>query len=218
MKLNVNNIQEKKLIQKKLIPKGQNGLTFNKNTNYIDPFNQSKTNFLNLTKPNIFNMSSILNSGNIGYDSDYALKVLDRYEGFKPTVYKNTKDPNDKQTIGHGLTADKYVKLGKITREDSLKGVKEHIDTEVIPHLTNKPYWKNLNDNQRVALIDYVYNIGSGNFNAKSPSLQKALTESNWNEAAKQMDFDYNDKANPGAKKRRDFERRLFLTGNRNFI
>lgn len=216
MKLNIDNIQ-KKLIPKRLINKGQQGLTFNKNPNYVEPFNQSKNNFLNLSKTQ-FNMPSLLNNKNIGYDSDYTLKMLDKYEGFKPFVYKNTKDPNDKPTIGHGLTNPKYVKLGKISRQDSLKGVKEHIDSEVIPHLINKPYWGKLNDNQKIALIDYVYNIGSGNFNTKSPSLQKALTESNWEEAAKQMDFDYTDTANPGAKIRRDFERRLFLTGNREFI
>ena len=46
MKLNINNIQEK-LIPKRLINKGQQGLTFNKNPNYVEPFNQSKNNFLN---------------------------------------------------------------------------------------------------------------------------------------------------------------------------
>ena len=114
-------------------------------------------------------------------------------------------------SITNELPDKKYISKGTITKEESLSGVKSHIDKEVIPHLKNKPYWNKLNDNQKSALISYVFNIGSGNFNTKSPNLQKALNENNWREAAKQMDFGYNDKKNPGLKVRRDKERGLFL-------
>lgn len=174
--------------------------------NYTQQFKQSKNNFLNL--PQTPNYLSIMGSGNIGYDSKQVLEILDKFEGFKDKVYK---DGNGIDTIGHGLTAKKYIQKGTITRDESLQGVKEHIDNEVIPHLKNKPYWSKLNNNQKTALIDYVYNIGSGNFNVKSPSLQKALNENNWEEAAKQMDFGYSDIKNPGLKIRRDYERQLFL-------
>ena len=174
-------------------------------------FKESNDNFLNLPKTKPLNFLNILNSGNKGYDPKILSQMIDRFEGFEEFPYKNKKDPNDRLTIGHGLTDPKYVKLGKITKEDSLKGVQEHIDKEVLPHLTSKPYWNKLNINQKTALVGYVYNIGSGNFNTKSPSLQKALNEGNWREAAKQIDFDYTDPNNPGAKTRRDFERNLFL-------
>ena len=200
MKLNIKKLQQ------------GNQITFNKNLNYVEPFSSSPYNFLNIPKKSNFDAMSILSKGNIGdYDPTLVDEMINRFEGFRDKPYKNKKDPNDKITIGHGLTDSKYVSKGFITREDSLKAVKEHINKEVIPHLSDKPYWNNLNLNQRSALIDYVYNIGSGNFNTKSPSLQKALTEGNWEEAAKQMDFDYDDKANPGAKVRRDYERQLFL-------
>lgn len=169
-------------------------------------FNKSKFNFLNLPKQKP--LLNFMSMGNIGYDSNTVLKLIDGFEGFKDKVYKDGKGID---TIGHGLTDKKYISKGTITKEESLSGVKSHIDKEVLPHLKNKPYWNNLNDNQKSALISYIYNIGSGNFNTKSPSLQKALLEGNWDKAAKQMDFGYNDIKNPGLKERRDKERQLFL-------
>lgn len=169
-------------------------------------FNKSKFNFLNLPKQKP--LLNFMSMGNIGYDSNTVLKLINDFEGFKDKVYKDGKGID---TIGHGLTDKKYISKGTITKEESLSGVKSHIDKEVLPHLKNKPYWNNLNNNQKSALISYIYNIGSGNFNTKSPSLQKALLEGNWDKAAKQMDFGYNDVKNPGLKERRDKERQLFL-------
>ena len=216
MKLNVKKLEEKVKKVTKLIPKGQQGLMLNKfNTlSPLDPnkqfnkseFNKSEFNFLNLPKQKP--LLNFMSMGNIGYDSNTVLKLIDDFEGFKDKVYKDGKGID---TIGHGLTDKKYISKGTITKEESLSGVKSHIDKEVLPHLKNKPYWNNLNNNQKSALISYIYNIGSGNFNTKSPSLQKALLEGNWDKAAKQMDFGYNDIKNPGLKERRDKERQLFL-------
>lgn len=161
--------------------------------------------FLNLKPKNFFTPQFTMNDL---YNLDNTLKVITRFEGFEDKVYK---DGNGIDTIGHGLTMKKYIDKGKITEEESLNGVREHIKKEVLPHLKNKPYWPNLSANRKDALISYVYNIGSGNFNQKSPNLQKALTNSNWKKAASEMDFGYNDTNNPGLKVRRDFERELFL-------
>ena len=211
MKLNVKKLEEKVKKVTKLIPKGQQGLIFNKpNTlSPLDPnkqFNNSKFNFLNLPKQKP--LLNLMNMENIGYDSNTVLKLIDDFEGFKDKVYKDGKGID---TIGYGLTSKQYISKGKISEDEARQGMRMHIDKEVLPHLKNKPYWNNLSENQKTALASYVYNIGSGAFNTKSPSLQKALSESNWNEAAKQIDFGYNDKKNPGLRKRRDKERQLFL-------
>ena len=171
-------------------------------------FEQSKFNFLNLNKLDNLPLLKIPNKINNTMDYNNVFNLINKYEGFKNKVYKDGKGID---TIGHGLTDKKYITKGNITEEESKKGVFEHIDKNVIPHLKNKAYWNNLSENQKTALISYVYNIGSGNFNVKSPSLQKALNDGNWEEAARQMDFGYNDKKNPGLKLRRDEERKLFL-------
>lgn len=169
--------------------------------NYVEPFHNSPYNFLN--KPIMKDLN---------YES--AIPFIVEHEGKKlddkgnHVVYKDGKGID---TIGYGLTSKQFISKGKISEEEARQGMRMHIDKEILPHLKNKPYWNNLSENQKTALTSYVYNIGSGAFNAKSPSLQKALSESNWNEAAKQMDFGYNDIKNPGLKTRRDKEQRLFL-------
>ena len=145
------------------------------------------------------------------FTADEVLPVLDKFEGFRPRVYKDGKG---NLTIGHGLTDAKYLKRGFITRSDSLQGVKEHLNTQVLPKLESMSYWNNLNDNQKVALSSYVYNIGWNNFTKKSPNLQKALQSNDWNNVVKNLDFGYSDRANPGLRKRRDYERNLFLNSN----
>lgn len=148
-------------------------------------------------------------------DYDFLIPKIIKHEGAKKDAQGNHivyKDGKKIDTIGYGLTDKRYISKGKLTEEEAMQGLTEHIDKEVLPHLQNKPYWSKLNSNQKHALISYVYNIGSGNFNVKSPSLQKALNEGNWKEAAKQMDFGYNDKKNPGLRRRRDEERALFLS------
>lgn len=187
----------------KLIPKGQYGLK----TNYIEPFHNSPYNFLN--KPM---------SADINYES--TIPFIVEHEGKKIDKQGNHivyKDGKGIDTIGYGLTSKQYISKGKISEDEARQGMRMHIDKEVLPHLKNKPYWNNLSENQKTALASYVYNIGSGAFNTKSPSLQKALSESNWNEAAKQMDFGYNDSKNPGLKTRREKERNLFLNGTPEF-
>ena len=145
------------------------------------------------------------------FSADEVLPILDKFEGFKPRVYKDGKG---NLTIGHGLTDAKYLKKGFITRSDSLQGVKEHLNSQVLPKLESMSYWNNLNNNQKVALSSYVYNIGWNNFTKKSPNLQRALQSNDWNKVAKNLDFGYSDTANPGLRKRRDYERNLFLNSN----
>lgn len=201
MKLNIKKLQKDIDSFKqggKLIPKGQSGLK----TNYIEPFNNSPYNFLNKPK-----------SPDINYDS--TIPFIVSHEGKKLDKQGNHiiyKDGKGIDTIGYGLTSKQYLSKGKLNENEAQQGMRMHIDKEVLPHLKNKPYWEELTEPQKTALTSYVYNIGSGAFNIKSPSLQKALSESNWKEAAKQMDFGYNDSKNKGLKLRREDERKLFLS------
>ena len=199
---------EREFTQNQILPKVKNTESFKvRSWQKGGSFEKSNFNFLNTLKPSTNNILTFKPKPMNNLESVFNL--INEFEGFKSNVYKDGKGVD---TIGHGLTDKKYILKGNISEEESKKGVFEHINKNVIPHLKNKSYWNNLSDNQKSALISYVYNIGSGNFNTKSPSLQKALSESNWEEAAKQMDFGYNDKQNPGLRKRRDKERNLFLS------
>ena len=143
------------------------------------------------------------------FDIKSVLPILDNFEGFEETPYDDGKKHI---TIGHGLTAKKYINKGKITREESLEGVKEHLNTEVIPRLKKMPYWNNLNNDQKTAISSYVYNVGWGGFTKKSPKLQQALNDGNTREIVKNLDFGYNDPESKGLRERRDYERALFTS------
>jgi lysozyme len=134
-----------------------------------------------------------------------ALGLIAAEESFRDKVYL---DGNKVKTIGHGLTAKKYIQKGFITEPESFQAMESHINTEVLPVL--KPYMDKLNNNQKVALTSYVYNVGQGNFR-KSVKLREALEKGDYKEAANQMDIGYNDPNNRGLKIRRDKERALFL-------
>ena len=104
MKLNVKKLQQ----GGKIVSKGQQGLLLNK-PNLLSPlypkqFSNSKFNFLNLPKQKP--LLNFMNMGNVGYDSNAVLKLIDGFEGFKHKVYK---DGNGIDTIGHGLTDKKYI-------------------------------------------------------------------------------------------------------------
>lgn len=65
--------------------------------------------------------------------------------------------------------------------------------------------------NQLDALFDLFYNVGYGTFTKGSPSLQTALKDCDYEKVVQEMDHDYNNKRMSGAKKRRDYERALFM-------
>lgn len=131
-------------------------------------------------------------------------------EEFRTKIYNDGKNI---PTIGYGFIdkkiLDKYRKTG-ITKEQALKEfgniVKQY--SEELSRVT--PYFNELTDNQKDALFSYYYNLGMNNYKNKSPKMQKALEERDYEEVASQMDFGYNDEDNRGLRKRRDYERSVF--------
>jgi len=132
-------------------------------------------------------------------------------EGFKPMGYK---DGNGVWSIGYGFTGEQVRKLFKngITKKQADEYLKKRLK-EMIPMLKRAtPNWENLNQNQKDSLLSYYYNIGHGGYTRKSPKLQSALKNGDYDEVAKQIDFGMNDRKNPGLRKRRLYEQNLFLT------
>lgn len=136
---------------------------------------------------------------------------IKEFEGYKPNVYL---DGNGIETIGYGFTdkdiVNKYRDTG-ITREAAEEIFNDYINS-FVGELKGTPHFDELNQNQRDALLSYIYNIGSTNYFENSDLMQGALRDRNWEEVARQMDYGYNDKNNTGLRKRRDYEQKLFLT------
>lgn len=139
---------------------------------------------------------------------DYIKKT----ESFKSGWYL---DGNGVPTVGYGFTGkyfkDKY--LDGITREQADKEFDRILGNFADMVKTYTPNYDSLNQNQKDALLSYMYNVGPGNYTKKSPKFQQALKDKDWEAVARNMDIGYNDKRNPGLRKRRDYERNMFLSG-----
>lgn len=141
--------------------------------------------------------------------SDSILEYIKSKEKFRSTPYDDGKG---NETIGWGFKTNGLNKdySNGMSREeaDSIFNDKVVEFTRYLRKFT--PNFEYLNNNQRDALFSYMYNFGPDNYRNKSPKMQKALKEKNWEEVAVNMDADYDNKIVPGIRKRRDYERRLF--------
>ncbi len=88
-------------------------------------------------------------------------------------------------TIGWGSTKDfngQPFKIGKkITQEYADRLLVFDIENRFLPSLQKIPYWSEMNDNQRGALLSFAYNLGAGfyggsNFN----TITKVLKNKEW--------------------------------------
>ncbi|HEX7389799.1 MAG TPA: lysozyme, partial [Acidiphilium sp.] len=97
-----------------------------------------------------------------------AAKLVEPFEGFRAEPYR---DPAGVWTIGFGSTRDGggmpvSAATGPVTRQQALLLVERDLvaaSMEVQRHVTVP-----LNANQQAALIDFVYNLGAGNFRAST--------------------------------------------------
>lgn len=127
------------------------------------------------------------------------------------------KDIGDgKLTIGSGLTNPKWIakynKTGVWTPEDNRAAVSEEIETRRKWAEENVPNWNILPLDSQNALLSYKYNY---DFNKKnSPKLYEALSNKNYEEAARQIDATSgNPKFKKGLLARRQREQELFRKG-----
>ncbi len=89
-------------------------------------------------------------------------------------------------TIGWGSTRDMNGKPFKLSDKISQKTADDllinQIKKEFIPALSKIPYWSEMNENKRGALLSFAYNLGP-NFYGSSGfnSITRVLREKNWN-------------------------------------
>lgn len=141
--------------------------------------------------------------------SDSIKNYIKGTEAFRSNWYK---DANGIDTVGYGFTGSKVKELypngmTKQQADDYFDGLVTRFARRM-SQLT--PNIDRLTQNQKDALFSYFYNIGEGTYSRKSPKMQKALQDMDWDAVIQNIDAGYNDKKNPGLRKRRDYERALF--------
>ena len=135
-------------------------------------------------------------------------QLIKKFEGFKSSPYQCSAG---RWTIGYGTTiyplGAVQSKDRKISKVEAHTLLHEHVRESILPHLTGLT----LNNNQREALISFIYNIGSSAF--KTSTLRKKLVKHDYKGASNEF-LRWN-KANgkvlAGLTKRRKAEKELFL-------
>lgn len=138
--------------------------------------------------------------------SENGKNLIRNFEGLRLNAYKC---PSGRLTIGYGHTAhvNENDKISQEKAEELLKN-----DIEICEKALSKYCKVILTQNQYDACIDFIFNLGVGNF-AKS-TLLKLLNNKKFNEAANQFErwvFDINMRPLEGLKRRRKAEKELFL-------
>lgn len=122
-------------------------------------------------------------------------------------------------TIGWGSTKDfngDYFKLGrKITQEYANKLLEFDLKNRFLPTLQKIPYWGEMNDNQRGALLSFSYNLGAGfygspNFN----TITRVLKNKEWDKVPNALYLYRNPGSNveAGLLRRRVAEGKLWIS------
>lgn len=143
------------------------------------------------------------------------INLIKEFEGCHLFAYPDPLTGKEPITIGWGSTKDfneDHFKLGrKITQEYADRLLIFDIEQRFIPSLQKIPYWSEMNDNQRGALLSFAYNLGAGfyggsNFN----TITRVLKNKEWDKVPDAL-YLYR---NPGTKVEAGLARRRKAEGN----
>lgn len=149
--------------------------------------------------------------------SQYNLNIIKEFEGFRPNTYRC---PAGILTIGYGTTVysdGTRVKLGDtITRNVAERELLHYVNNRIIPTLEKTiPFWKEMNINQKSALISFAYNLGEHFYGKRVfNTISKVLREKNWSEVPKALLLYRNPGSafEEGLRRRRIAEGKLFAS------
>ena len=117
-------------------------------------------------------------------------------------------------TIGWGSTKDfngQPFKLGrKITQDYADKLLTFDLEERFLPALRKIPYWNEMNDNQRGALLSFAYNLGARFYNSSGfNTITRVLKNKEWTKVPDAL-YLYR---NPGTKVEKGLARRRTAEG-----
>jgi lysozyme len=113
------------------------------------------------------------------------VELIKEFEGCKLTAYPDPHTGGLPITIGWGSTRKRNgspFHLGeKITLEEANALLEFDIRNRFMSTLKSIPYWSEMNDNQRGALLSFAYNLGAGFYNSSNfNTISRNLREKNW--------------------------------------
>ena len=149
-----------------------------------------------------------------------ALDLIKEFEGFVAKAYYDPKSGGLPITIAYGSTRKidgSAFHIGDtITKEDGEKLLIYQLETDYIPTLSKIPYWNEMNDEMRGALLSFGYNLGANFFNSSGfNTISVVLNQKKWNEVPKTLELYRNpgSSVESGLLRRRIAEGKLWTEG-----
>ena len=145
--------------------------------------------------------------------------LIKKFEGCHLKAYYDPLTGGLPITIGWGSTRRKdgtrFMIGNTITQEEADDLLYFQLRREFLPPLSKIPYWREMNDNQRGALLSFAYNLGSGfygggNFN----TITSRLKNKEWDKVPDALYLYRNPGSNveAGLARRRKAEGKLWST------
>ena len=145
--------------------------------------------------------------------------MIKEFEGCKLKAYPDPKTGGAPITIGWGTTRrpdGTTFMLGQIiTQQQADEYLMYDIVNRFLPALRKIPYWSEMNDNKRGALLSFAYNLGAGFYNSSNfNTISRHLREKNWGFIPKTLEMYRNPGSNveAGLLRRRKAEGKLWST------
>ena len=147
------------------------------------------------------------------------IDLIKKFEGCHLKAYPDPLSGGLPITIGWGSTRKRNgtpFKLGDtITQKEADELLIVQCESQFLPPLSKIPYWGEMNDNQRGALLSFAYNLGASfyggsNFN----TITRNLREKNWKAIPKTLEMYCNPGSNveAGLLRRRKAEGKLWVS------
>jgi lysozyme len=144
--------------------------------------------------------------------------LIREFEGCHLKAYPDPKTGAAPITIGWGTTRrpdGTTFMLGQfITQQQADEYLMYDIQHRFLPELRKIPYWSEMNDNQRGALLSFAYNLGAGFYGGSGfTTITRNLREKNWSAIPKTLEMYRNPGSNVevGLLRRRRAEGALWL-------
>jgi GH24 family phage-related lysozyme (muramidase) len=114
-----------------------------------------------------------------------ALKLIKEFEGSHLEAYPDPLSGGDPWTIGYGTI--RYGDGRKVAKGDRINAIeadmllRQEVDRIAAKLRDTVPYWKEMADQQKCALVSFAYNLGSGFYGTEGfETISRELREKDW--------------------------------------
>ena len=147
------------------------------------------------------------------------IKLIKEFEGCHLKAYPDPLTGGLPITIGWGSTKDfnntPFKRDQVITQEYADRLLEHDILNRFLPQLSKIPYWGEMNDNQKGALLSFAYNLGANFYNYPGfNTITKKLKEKDWKTIPATLEMYRNPGSNveAGLLRRRKAEGKLWVS------